>query len=135
MATKFEKDQIRERVGRAAMRAVVRGTESIRNEAINLILSTAKSGRVYQRRGIVHYASAPGEPPASDTGNLVRSITTQYDRSTLTGKVIVTAAYGPYLEFGTAKMAPRPFLRPAVANRRDAIEADIAAEIEKALSG
>ncbi len=60
----------------------------------------------------VHRASAPGEAPAIDTGYLVNTIQT---RKTGTGsaQVSVGADYAAPLEFGTRKMAARPFLRPA----------------------
>jgi HK97 gp10 family phage protein len=57
--------------------------------------------------------SAPGQPPAIDTGNLANSITEQMTGPG-EGEVDVGAEYGIYLEMGTAKMAPRPFLAPAV---------------------
>jgi HK97 gp10 family phage protein len=100
------------------MRGVVAATEAIREEAISLILNPPKTGRIYRRRGVEHQASAPGEAPASDTGFLASSITTKYDASKLSGQVVVGAAYGPHLEYGTQTMEPRPFLRPAIANRR-----------------
>ncbi len=79
-------------------------------------LSGARSGRVYRRgkRGtILHRASAPGEPPATDTGNLVNSI---YAKMTdqVTGEVGSTAKYAAVLELGGAHMAARPALRPAL---------------------
>ena len=60
-----------------------------------------------------HRASAPGEAPATDTGNLANSI---YARMTgkAEGEVGSTAEYAPVLEFGGAHVAPRPALRPAV---------------------
>lgn len=57
--------------------------------------------------------SAPGEPPAIDTGNLVNSIqTTQV--SDAHWRVTVGADYGVYLEYGTIFMEPRPFRDKAV---------------------
>ena len=35
-----------------------------------VIETGSRSGRVYFRRGVAHQASAPGEPPASQTGKL-----------------------------------------------------------------
>lgn len=133
MTVKFNDSSILEAVRRAAMVAVVRGTESVRKEAISSILSGPKSGRVYTRRGVEHQASAPGEAPASDTGRLVGSIRTEYDRGRLAGKVVASTEYAPHLEYGTARMEPRPFLRPALAARREDIERDIQAEVAQAL--
>jgi HK97 gp10 family phage protein len=99
------------------MQEIIAGTESIREESISLILDTPKTGRLYSRRGHVHQASAPGEAPASDTGDLVGSITTAYDHAQLRGRVLARSQHANYLEFGTQNMAPRPFLRPALSNK------------------
>lgn len=57
--------------------------------------------------------SAPGSPPAIRTGTLANSI--QSTRMSLNHwRVTVGAEYGAYLEFGTSRMAPRPFMAPAV---------------------
>lgn len=72
------------------------------------------SGRLYQkyqpRR--VHRASAPGEAPATDTGNLVNSIYT--DLQGLTGTVGSRIAYAAYLEYGTRHIARRPAWEPEI---------------------
>lgn len=47
-----------------------------------------------------------------DTGALRRSIQTAMDND-LHGVVFVAAEYGIFLEFGTRRMSPRPFLGPA----------------------
>lgn len=72
----------------------------------------ARSGIEYRRRSVTHIASAPGEPPAPDTGNLANSIVE--DIRTLEGEVGSTAAYGGFLEEGTASIEPRPWLAPSV---------------------
>jgi phage gpG-like protein len=75
-------------------------------------MAGAKSGRVYPHKGgKMHQASAPGEAPAIDTGNLVNSIQVQV--SGFTGIVYTNTEYAPVLEFGGAKMAARPFFTPA----------------------
>ena len=52
------------------------GAQLIRGEAIKSIQTGPKSGRTYEKYNPrrTHKASAPGQPPASDTGNLVRNI-------------------------------------------------------------
>lgn len=133
MSVSFDSGAILAAVRQAAMRGVVRGTESVRNEAITLILNSPKTGRVYRRRGVEHQASAPGEPPASDTGRLVGSIRTSYSESELAGTVTASTDYAAHLEYGTQRMEPRPFMRPALASRRDAIERDIQREVARAV--
>jgi len=54
-----------------------------------------------------------GEPPGVVTGNLTGSLKVVPIRQAL-WEMRVGATYGPFLEFGTPRMAARPFLRPAV---------------------
>ena len=73
----------------------------------------AKSGRTYIRGGKAHVASAPGEAPAIDTGNLVNSI-----QSTAIGPiswiVYTGTEYGAILEL----FRSRPWLEPALKSRK-----------------
>jgi hypothetical protein len=64
-------------------------------------------------------ASAPGEYPARVTGILVKSIRSEFDRKALTARVGSDELHGKFLEFGTSKMAPRPWLSNGV---RDCME-------------
>ena len=60
-----------------------------------------------------HQASAPGHPPATDTGTLANS-TQGKMLSETEGEVRVSAEYGPFLENGTVFIEPRPFFAPSV---------------------
>jgi len=131
MALKFNPAAIKDRTRKAVMRGIIRGTEAVRNEAISLILNTPKTGRLYRRASVFHHASGPGEPPASDTGRLVNSIVTTYDATKLSGTVVAGTAYAPYLEYGTQTMEPRPFLRPALANKRAEVVTYISEELNR----
>lgn len=73
-------------------------------------------GRSYRRGSVVHVASAPGTAPAVDTGRLRSSITHEIGRDPrgLVARVGTNVRYAVYLELGTRKMRPRPFLRPAL---------------------
>ena len=72
------------------------------------IQTGAKSGRIYKRgKGKTHQSSAPGEAPATDTGNLVNGISTQ-KVSDANWEVPVAADYAAKLE------EDRPFLEPSV---------------------
>jgi HK97 gp10 family phage protein len=98
-------------------------------EAKQSIQRGVKSGRIYKRRSIVHQASAPGEPPASDTGFLVSNITkTAVEKSgtALSISVESKAPYSKFLEFGTRKMSARPFLQPALEKNRNKIKSKFA---------
>lgn len=83
-------------------------------EAQKSILRGPKTGRIYKRGTVTHQASAPGEPPANDHGFLANYINADIDYSELTANLRASAPYAVNLEYGTRKMAARPFFRPAV---------------------
>lgn len=100
----------------------------IRNTAM-ASLQKPKSGRIYKRRGgIQHRASAPWEPPATDTGDLLSHITVAS-----TERVIDVGAevlHGLFLEEGTKvggrrRMFPRPFLVPALEIHEQRIDEEV----------
>lgn len=76
-----------------------------------------KSGRTYYRprpaRG-KYVASAPGQAPAIRSGNLFRNQGRPQFVAPLTVERVINTEYAAYLEQGTKRMAPRPFVRPAV---------------------
>jgi len=90
----------------------------VRKAALDIVahaqteMARPKSGRIYWRGGYAHFASAPGEAPAIDTGALVNSfrVVQETPRRAIVG---VAAEHGVYTEEGTSRMEPRPYLRPA----------------------
>ena len=90
------------------------GGQLIRAEAVKSIQSGAKSGIVYEKYNPrrEHRASAPGQAPASDTGNLVSKIIVRQKSQDVTS-VESNANYSAFLEYGTSKMEARPFMLPA----------------------
>ena len=70
-----------------------------------------------------HTASAEGEPPASDTGFLVNSVSSKVKREgkSVVGQIIASAPYAGFLEFGTSNIRPRPFMQPALEKNRPRI--------------
>ncbi len=72
---------------------------------------------------IAHQASAPGEAPAIDTGTLKGSIRVEMEPRDLVAIVGTDVEYAPHLEFGTSRMAPRPYLGPAAEAVRPSFEA------------
>lgn len=92
-------------VVRLANQVVYEGADTIRAEASRLITTGAVSGKN-------HVASKPGQPPNEDTGTL-RIHTTVAQTDILKAQVRSDAPYAGALEFGTSKMAARPFMRPA----------------------
>lgn len=63
--------------------------------------------------------SLPGEYPRKQTGDLRRRITYEVDKDSLVAHVGTNLLYGKFLELGTKKMRPRPFLRRTLAAERD----------------
>lgn len=80
-------------------------------KASNLVDAMALDGQAYAVRSFTVSVSAPGEPPGVVTGALRASIHVEeinpYKRS-----IVVGMEYGIHLEFGTEKMAARPFMGP-----------------------
>jgi HK97 gp10 family phage protein len=90
-----------------------------------------KSGRTYQRGNITHQASAPGQYPATDTGRLASSVMIDLPvPGGLTGRVGTNVQYGPMLEFGTSRMAARPWLLPSFTQAKINVEKKLKAQLE-----
>lgn len=103
------------RLTAAAKRDVENVLHGVADDMIEYIVADmgmAKSGRVYRRGDGTHRASAPGQSPAIDSGELADSLT-PFRRSALEWYVGSDAEHAPRLEYGTYGMAPRPYLRPA----------------------
>ena len=106
---------LREEAGKAVLATAV----EMRADIVTSIQRGPASGVTYEkykpRR--THTASAPGQPPMSDTGYLANRIT--FDRlGDLTAVVGTKVDYAVHLEYGTERMAARPFFRPAVERMR-----------------
>ena len=108
--------QVRQLIGRAG--------NLVRNTAVSSINQGAKSGVLYEKYNPrrTHKASAAGEPPATDTGFLVNNIFLNVDTDGLGASVESRADYSSFLEFGTSKMAARPFMQPALEENKPKIK-------------
>ena len=103
------------KLAKAASQTIRKVALSIESD-MKLLMRLPKTGRAYKRgKGgtRTHIASAPGEAPAVDTGNLIGSIDTFHPSETLS-EVRIPPEYALYLEKGTSRMKPRPFVRPAI---------------------
>lgn len=88
-----------------------------------------------------HHPSLPGNPPAPDSGNLRRSI--RYELNSegniiygIVGTTQKDPPYGAYLEnaeYGSSKMAPRPWLRPAMISNNEFIKTSIAKAVVRGI--
>lgn len=75
-----------------------------------------------------HVPSAPGQPPNADTRTLDTNIETRIVPSRNPRvNVESLAPYSAALEFGTSRMAERPFMRPAAERNRRKISEDVRA--------
>lgn len=98
--------------------ALVLSGKKVKREARMMINTSSPSGRFYGN----HRASSAGEPPRTDTGNLVRNIDVKEGKGIVrVGIMSQKAIYGAYLEFGTRHIAPRPWLKPSTDKSRDFI--------------
>jgi len=97
-----------------------RKAERILDVAANHIEQRAMASMV--GGGTPHQPSAPGSPPAVDTGTLKNSIPESRKTERLCRWVGTNLPYGLYLEFGTSRIAARPWLTPAIEAERGAVE-------------
>lgn len=155
---KFAKLKQGSALNRALIQATTVGAAMVQARARQKILSGSKTGRVYGsakdvaavakhgygQKGAkgaskrVHIASAPGEPPANWYGHLQRSIAVVRAKSQgyrVTAQVIVRDdpenPYGKWLEEGTKRMKPRPFLGPSLSELKSDINKMILAAVRE----
>lgn len=109
--------KVTEDVCRQVVSRGTRAVNEIRNAELN-VMKGSRSGKVYRRPGGGTYrASAPGEPPAVRTGNLRLNWNGHVEGGASGGTGVSISAilesgerYAGYLENGTSKMAPRPYV-------------------------
>lgn len=138
MPVKWNVEREIRRVQEAVERGVEATAEWVRDESVRKIVEPPKTGRVYSgfpfRVGLPdHQASAPGEAPADDSGDLRRSGKVAADG--LTAEVTFDAGYAGNLEYGIPTgeypLEPRPFLRPTVLEGQKLVKGIIEKEMSK----
>ena len=89
-----------------------------------------------------HHPSLPGNPPAPDTGNLRESIRYEVHNDGkevygIVGSTQKDPDYAVWMEYGTSdgRIAPRPWLRPAMRKDNDFIRMTIAKAVKNTLTG
>ena len=136
--------------------ALVESAEETRNRAVQGIAKPPKTGVIYthrfpsvfkggqrrakDKRAKPHQASAAGEYPAADTGNLMRSIYTDAreiiePQPVMTADIIADAEYAKPLEYKPPERGGRPFLRRALAEESTVTVVRIAGAILEAVRG
>lgn len=76
--------------------------------------NTSPPGRTYRRGKRVHVASVGGYPPNIDFSKLMNALHVYKARDGVWAISTGDTDYAAGLEFGTAKMEARPFMRPVV---------------------
>lgn len=116
------------RAAEAVRQAVDETSQRIRLH-IKAKMRDRKHGRMYGK----HRASAPGEFPAVDTGNLVGSWKIIKSDLGMTAKIFTDVPYAKFLDDGTSKMKPRPMIKPTATEFLPVFAHAIAAKISLAL--
>ena len=115
-------EAVQRSVGLELQKGLLASAQRVERAAKDSIRQGSKTGRVYTRRTVTHRASAPGEAPASDTGRLINSISSYLNRIAGLESFVVAGRgvvkYASMLEFGTIRMAARPFMVPAYEKSR-----------------
>ena len=124
---------IRESEGQV-QKAIAASGGLIAGDAKRLIQRGSRSGvvRTVTKGGKTHQASAPGEPPKTDTGRLVSSIFVEISEGGLKAEVGSGLGYAQHLEFGTQKMAARPWLQPTFDKNVERVKKRVAKAIRAA---
>jgi len=108
-----------------AKKAIAKVSYKIEGDCKSNISSGSRSGRIYKRgKSRTHQASAPGEFPKTDYGDLGANIKAEFNFSGLESTVgsRASAPHGFWLEFGTPKMQPRPWLSRTINENKKFIE-------------
>jgi HK97 gp10 family phage protein len=116
-----------ERFQREVGQAMYVGGDLIAKEAQRSITTGSISGAG-------HIPSAPGQPPNADTRQLDTNIRVTRTRA-FEIEIASNAEYSTYLEFGTSRMAERPFMKPASDKMTPKALALVAAAVKRATGG
>ena len=120
--------------------AVYKGADVIRGEAVCNISRGSRSGKKYPRgKGRIHIASAPGEFPKTDFGELVANINVRPEPGAggfaVTVGSRIQAPQGYWLETKLPSEGGRPWLAPVVKKTSPFVFNLISAAVKKAIEG
>ena len=104
-----------------AARAIGLTETQLRGRVRHAVADTAEEGQQHMYRMLTNPSpSLPGRPPGVVTGNYRASWQAHTDRSTMEAALSTDSEIGPWLEYGTSRMAARPHAGPvAELVRRD----------------
>jgi len=117
--------QVMQKIDSTSKARMTEAINTVRNKTLET-LSGSRTGRTYFVPGTqkTYTASAPGEPPAVATARLKQSIKggLEGQGKNVLGFVGTEIDYGRMLEFGTSKIAPRPWLRVSFEKSEQAVK-------------
>jgi HK97 gp10 family phage protein len=126
-------ESMAKKYGQEVAKATVAGGYKVRATAIKSIQAKSAGEEVTRYRlggnAYSHTASKEGDAPNTDTGALARSVAVEIRPDGVF--VGSSVKYAAWLEFGTSRMAERPWLNPALERNRRDIQKAIAAAIKK----
>lgn len=111
--------EVTETVDKKILSRAFYSLNALRNAELD-VLSGKRSGKTYKKPNVKKYykASVAGEPPASRTGALrlhwsgnVQNVASYGNGIRVIAELESNSEYAEYLENGTSKMAPRPFIK------------------------
>ena len=130
-AKKVERDaKISIQTGSRSGKISRRGKSSYVDPSTGRSLSKKRGGTFATK---LHQASAPGEAPKSDSGDLVKGIFSESELKGLGSKIGTKIEHGTHLEFGTKKMLPRPWLMPTFEENKINIMDSIRASFKRGI--
>jgi len=110
----FHTKEVVKAIDDAASKKMAEAVQVVRTQTLET-LSGSRSGRTYYVPGTrrTYTASAPGQPPAVATAELKQSVrvAVEGEGKTVVGMVGTDTIQGLMTEFGTVRMAARPWLR------------------------
>jgi hypothetical protein len=92
------------------LNGLLRNLNKITDRAVG---GLAFDGEAYIKQSMGASPSAAGDPPGVDTGKLRNSIRAEKEAA-LRWAISTDTEYAAHLEFGTSRMAPRPYMAPGL---------------------
>jgi HK97 gp10 family phage protein len=112
--------------------ALKTSTDEMSEMATKQIEQGLTQGRAYRRNGQTHIASVPGAYPNEDTGDLVAGMFSQITAA-LTAVWGNSSDHARPLEYGTSRMAARPFMLPTFNQLKSAASARVTTAVNAAI--
>ncbi len=124
--------------GLEAMRRRLETLSGVARSAAAAALSDVAQGVSAEVRATLDQAtlgaSLPGASPADSSGQLAASVSVDDDPDAARSVVTVSAPFAQFLEFGTIRMAARPFLRPAALRAQRSAKVLLAEALRRGLA-